>query len=82
MLEFAEKVIEIVGSGSKVVFEELPVDDPKVGRRDISRAKEVLGWEPEVGLREGLEKRVEYFENFHSFVFFGQNFKEIENTYT
>ena len=63
VLEFARKVIEIIGSDSRVVFEKLPVDDPKVRRRDISRAKEVLGWEPEVGLGDGLERTVEYFEN-------------------
>ena len=61
VLEFAERVIEIIGSDSRVVFEELPVDDPKVRRPDISRAKEVLGWEPKVGLDEGLKRTVEYF---------------------
>ena len=61
VLEFAEKVIEIIGSDSRIIFEELPVDDPKVRRPDISRAKEVLGWEPKVGLDEGLERTVEYF---------------------
>jgi len=64
VLEFAERVIEIVGSRSRIVFEELPEDDPKVRRPDISRAKNVLGWEPEVGLGDGLERTVEYFENF------------------
>ncbi len=63
VLEFAERVIEIIGSDSRVVFEDLPVDDPKVRRPDISRAKGVLGWEPKVGLNEGLKKTVEYFEN-------------------
>jgi dTDP-glucose 4,6-dehydratase len=63
VLEFAERVIEITGSDSKVVFEELPVDDPKVRRPDISRAKDVLGWEPKVGLGEGLRETVEYFKN-------------------
>ena len=62
VLEFAERVIEIIGSDSRIVFEELPVDDPRVRRPDISRAKEVLGWEPEVGLDEGLDRTVEYFE--------------------
>ena len=65
VLEFAEEVIEIIGSESNVVFEELPVDDPKVRRPDISRAKDVLGWEPEVGLGEGLRETVEYFEKFN-----------------
>jgi len=62
VLEFADKVIEITKSGSKVIFEDLPVDDPKVRRPDISRAKDVLGWEPKVGLGDGLERTVEYFD--------------------
>ena len=61
VLEFAELVIEVIGSGSRIVFEELPVDDPKVRRRDIGKAKDVLGWEPEVGLVEGLKNTVSYF---------------------
>ena len=61
-LEFAEMIIKTIGSDSKVVFEELPVDDPKVRRPDISRAKDVLGWEPKVGLGEGLKRTVEYFK--------------------
>ncbi len=65
VLEFAERVIEITGSGSRVVFEELPVDDPKVRRPDIGRAKDVLGWEPEVGLGEGLRETVGYFEKLY-----------------
>ncbi|WP_406659827.1 UDP-glucuronic acid decarboxylase family protein [Methanolobus sp. ZRKC3] len=61
VLEFAEEVLEIIGSDSKIVFNELPVDDPKVRRPDISRAKEVIKWEPKVGLKEGLEQTVDYF---------------------
>ena len=63
VLEFAERVIEITGSESRIVFEDLPVDDPKVRRPDISRAKDVLGWEPKVGVGEGLERTVGYFKN-------------------
>ena len=62
VLEFAEKVIEIIGSGSKIIFEDLPVDDPKVRRPDIRRAKDLLEWEPKVGLGEGLKETVGYFE--------------------
>ncbi len=62
VLEFAERVIDVIGSGSRIVFEELPVDDPKVRRRDIGKAKDGLGWEPEVGLVEGLDMTVEYFK--------------------
>jgi len=56
LLELAEKVIEIWESDSEIVFEALPVDDPKVRQPDITRAQQVLGWEPEVGLDEGLRK--------------------------
>jgi len=63
VLEFAKEVIEVTGSGSQIVFKDLPVDDPKVRRPDISRAKDVLGWEPLVGLREGLGFTIKYFES-------------------
>ena len=53
--------ITVYGDGLRIIFEYLPVDDPKVRRPDISRAKEVLGWEPKVGLGDGLERTVEYF---------------------
>ena len=61
LLEMAEQVVEATGSRSEIVFEALPVDDPKVRQPDITRARELLGWEPEVELREGLPKTVEYF---------------------
>jgi len=62
VLEFARKVVGIIGSDSRITFEDLPVDDPKVRRPDIGRAKEVLGWEPVVGLEEGLKETIRYFE--------------------
>ncbi len=61
MLELAEEVLGQIGSGSRLVFHELPKDDPKQRRPDISRAKELLGWEPKVPLREGLGKTIEYY---------------------
>jgi len=64
VLEFAKRVIEIIGSDSRVVFEDLPVDDPKVRRPDISRAIDVLGWEPVVGLGDGLGRTVGYFHQY------------------
>jgi dTDP-glucose 4,6-dehydratase len=54
MLDLAQTVIRVSGSMSEVVFEALPVDDPQIRRPDITRARELLGWEPEVGLDEGL----------------------------
>jgi dTDP-glucose 4,6-dehydratase len=61
----AEMVIdlcaEISGNPSEVVYEPLPEDDPKRRRPDITRAREILGWEPRVGAREGLEKTLSWF---------------------
>ena len=55
MLELAETVIRVTGSSSEVVFEALPTDDPQVRKPDITRAREVLGWEPEIDLEDGLQ---------------------------
>jgi dTDP-glucose 4,6-dehydratase len=59
LLELAETVIRVTGSTSEVVFEALPVDDPQVRQPDITRAKQLLGWEPEVGLEEGLKRMLD-----------------------
>jgi dTDP-glucose 4,6-dehydratase len=56
LLELAETVLRVTGSDSQVVFEALPVDDPQVRQPDITRARQVLGWEPEVELEEGLAR--------------------------
>ena len=59
LLELAETVKELTESSSEIVFEALPVDDPKQRRPDITLAKELLGWSPEVSLREGLRRTIE-----------------------
>jgi dTDP-glucose 4,6-dehydratase len=59
LLELAELVIELTGSSSEIVHEALPTDDPKVRRPDITLARQVLGWEPVVELREGLSRTLE-----------------------
>jgi dTDP-glucose 4,6-dehydratase len=59
LLELAEAVIEITGSRSEIVFEALPTDDPQVRQPDITLAREILGWEPEVSLREGLRRTID-----------------------
>jgi dTDP-glucose 4,6-dehydratase len=59
LLELAKTVIRVTGSPSEIVFEALPVDDPQVRRPDITRAQQILGWEPEVPLEEGLRCTVE-----------------------
>ena len=61
--QFAEEVISLTGSKQKIVHKPLPVDDPKQRRPDISRAKEILGWEPRVERREGLRITYEYFKS-------------------
>jgi len=61
MLELAELVLELTGSSSELAFEPLPADDPTQRRPDIARARELLGWEPEVALRDGLVPTIEYF---------------------
>jgi dTDP-glucose 4,6-dehydratase len=60
--EIARTIIRLVGSSSKLVYRPLPVDDPKQRRPDITRARTLLGWEPKIGLEEGLLKTVDYFK--------------------
>ena len=55
----ASAVIDVTGSSSEIVFEALPTDDPQVRQPDITLAKQILGWEPEVDLREGLRRTIE-----------------------
>ena len=59
LLELAETVIEVTGSASEIVFEALPTDDPQVRQPNIALAKEILGWEPTVALREGLRRTLD-----------------------
>jgi dTDP-glucose 4,6-dehydratase len=61
MLECAKVVLEVTGSASKLVFEPLPQDDPKQRCPDISKAKALLGWEPKIDLRSGLQLSLDYF---------------------
>jgi len=56
MLELAQTVIRVTGSTSDVVFEALPIDDPQIRRPDITRARQILGWSPEVDLEDGLKR--------------------------
>jgi dTDP-glucose 4,6-dehydratase len=62
ILQFAERIKSLIGSKSEIVFRPLPEDDPKVRQPDITRAKKILGWEPKVGLDDGLRKTIDYFK--------------------
>jgi dTDP-glucose 4,6-dehydratase len=61
--ELAEIVVELTGTSSEIVYRDLPVDDPKVRRPDITKARVQLGWEPKVPVREGVARTIEYFRS-------------------
>jgi dTDP-glucose 4,6-dehydratase len=62
MLELAKEIIQLTGSRSKIIFQDLPQDDPKVRQPDITKAKEILHWNPKVRRQDGLEKTLRYFK--------------------
>jgi len=66
ILQFAETVRKLVGAGSRIVFKPLPKDDPKRRRPDTTRARTLLGWQPQVSLDEGLKRSLEYFRKTRS----------------
>jgi len=61
LLELAKQILRLSGSRSEIVFRPLPTDDPKVRQPDISRARRLLGWEPQVDVEEGLRKTIEWY---------------------
>lgn len=61
LIDMANEIIELTHSKSKIIYEPLPIDDPKKRRPDISKAREILKWEPKIGRKEGLEKTIEYY---------------------
>ena len=62
ILDFAKEIIALTGSKSQIIFKDLPKDDPKVRQPDITRAQEILGWEPKITREEGLKRTLEYFK--------------------
>ncbi|HTK76527.1 MAG TPA: UDP-glucuronic acid decarboxylase family protein [Gemmataceae bacterium] len=62
ILEFAREVMELSDTSSKLVFKPLPQDDPKVRKPDITRARQLLGWEPKINRHDGLRRTMEYFQ--------------------
>jgi nucleoside-diphosphate-sugar epimerase len=63
VLEIAKMVLNLTGSKSTIEFKPLPVDDPRVRRPNINKARTILGWEPNVGIEEGLSMTINYFKN-------------------
>lgn len=63
VLNLAEIILEMTGSKSKITFKELPSDDPVKRKPDITKAQEILGWEPKVDIKDGLAKTIEYFKS-------------------
>jgi dTDP-glucose 4,6-dehydratase len=63
VLEFAERIIKLTGSQSPIVYKPLPEDDPQVRQPDITKARQILKWEPKVELEEGLAKTIDYFRS-------------------
>jgi dTDP-glucose 4,6-dehydratase len=61
ILDFAREILELSGAKSEIVFKPLPQDDPKVRRPDITRARQLLGWEPKVDRREGMRRTLDFF---------------------
>ncbi len=66
ILEFAQIILKMIGGGSKIVFKELLVDDPKQRRPDITKAWKLLKWKPEISLENGLEETIKYFKDILS----------------
>ena len=62
ILQFAEEIVRLTRTASRIEYRELPEDDPKQRQPNIAKAKAVLGWEPRVPLEDGLRKTVEYFQ--------------------
>jgi len=58
LLELAETILRITGSSSEIVYEALPIDDPQQRQPDITRAQQLLGWEPQISLEDGLRKTI------------------------
>ncbi|HOR29129.1 MAG TPA: SDR family oxidoreductase [Candidatus Sumerlaeota bacterium] len=61
ILQFAELIIQLTGGTSRIIYQDLPVDDPKTRRPDITRARQKLGWEPRTPIEEGLRRTIEFF---------------------
>lgn len=76
--DFAEEIVKLTGTKQKVIYKPLPQDDPKQRRPDITKAKQILGWEPKVSRSEGLKITYEYFKSLPQEVLFQRDHKDFE----
>jgi dTDP-glucose 4,6-dehydratase len=81
ILQFAEEIIKLTGTTQKIITKPLPIDDPRQRQPDITRAKELLGWEPKVSRAEGLRITYEYFKSLPKDVLFQRDNKSFEKYY-
>ncbi len=78
ILQFAEEIIKLTGTNQKIVFKELPKDDPKQRQPDITRAKDLLGWTPKISRAEGLKITYEYFKSLPTEVLYQREHKDFD----
>ena len=76
--QFGEEIIKLTGTSQKLVLRDLPVDDPKQRRPDITKARAILGWEPKVNREEGLKITYEYFKSLPKEVIFENDHKDFK----
>ena len=77
--DFAEEIIQLTGTNQKVIYQDLPIDDPMQRQPDITRAKDILGWEPKVGRAEGMKKTFEYFKSLTEEELYKSEHKDFTN---
>lgn len=78
ILEFAQEIIKLTGTSQKIIFKDLPKDDPKQRQPDITKAKELLGWQPKVSREEGLKITYEYFKSLPQDILYQRDHKNFE----
>ena len=76
--DFAEEIIKLTGTNQKVIYKDLPKDDPTQRRPDITKAREILGWEPKVSREEGLKITYEAFKQLPDEVLYKQEHRDFE----
>ena len=76
--DFAEEIVKLTGITQKVIYKPLPQDDPKQRQPDITKARQILGWEPKVSRAEGLKITYEYFKSLPKDVLFQRDHKSFE----